>query len=243
MIRKWMERLIEAMYPTRATCLGCGDERGCSEPFLCDTCRNMLRPAYIVARRDDWKKRGLQWAAFVYYYERPIKGLIRAYKFKGVRMLAENLAHELINLIEYRALGPFDLIIPVPLHPSRRQERGFNQAELLARPLAPLCGAELKTDFLIRTKNTRQQSKLRIGKRTENLMSAFSASAELNGMRILLVDDVVTTGSTLCACAEALKAAGAAEVCAVTLAGSHAWRRGRRKNYRLKKKAKIVNRE
>ena len=197
----------------------------------------MLRPAYIIAQRDDWKERGLQWTAFAYYYERPIKGLIRAYKFKGVRMLAENLAHELINLIEYRSLGSFDLIVPVPLHPSRRHERGFNQAELLARPLAPLCGAVLKQDILVRTKNTRQQSKLKIGKRAENLLSAFSAATDLTGMHILLVDDVVTTGSTLCACAEALKAAGAAEVCAVTLAGSRAWRRGRKKNHRLKKKA------
>ena len=227
---------MELLYPTRAQCLGCGDEQGCDEPFLCETCRKMLRPADIVAKRKEWIDRGLEYAAFAYYYERPVKGLIRAYKFKSVHMLAAGMAQDLVHLIEHRELGPFDLIVPVPLHPSRKMSRGFNQAELLARPLEKTCGAELRTDILKRTKKTKQQSRLKIGKRSANLLSAFSASQDLTGKRILLVDDVVTTGSTLCSCAEALRSAGAQSVAAVTLAGSHAWRRGRKNTYRLKKK-------
>ena len=236
MIRKRIAQILELLYPTRAKCLGCGEEQGCDEPFLCETCRKMLNPADIIAKREEWTERGLEYAAFAYYYERPIKGLIRAYKFKSVHMLASGMAQDLVNLIEHRELGAFDLIIPVPLHPSRKMSRGFNQAELLAYPLAEPCGAEVRTDILKRTKKTKQQSKLKIKKRSENLLSAFSASQDLTGKRILLVDDVVTTGSTLCSCAEALRAAGAQSVAAVTLAGSHAWRRGRKKTYRLKKK-------
>ena len=128
------------------------------------------------------------------------------------------------------------MIVPVPLHPSRKRSRGYNQAELLARPLAEPCGAEFCPDVLKRTKKTRQQSRLKVKKRSANLLNAFTASQDLTSLRILLVDDVVTTGSTLCSCAEALRAAHAQSVAAVTLAGSHAWRRGRKKTYRLKKK-------
>ena len=234
MIRKMINQLLEIIYPTRASCIGCGNDQGCDEPFLCETCRKMLKPSDIVAKRDDWKQRGLEWISFVYYYERPVKGMIRAYKFKGVRMLAESMAQDMGNLFEHRNLGLFDLIIPVPLHPARLRERGFNQAELLAGPLASLCGAQLRTDVLRRTKRTKQQSKLKLKRRRANLLSAFSASTDLTGMRILLIDDVVTTGSTLCSCAEALKAAGAAEVCAAVFAGSHAWHKGRKRAYRQK---------
>ena len=234
MIWAAIAKIVEILYPTRAKCLGCGDEQGCDEPFLCETCRKMLRPADIVARREEWTERGLEYAAFAYYYERPVKGLIRAYKFQSVHMLASDMAQDLVNLIEHRQLGPFDMIIPVPLHPSRKLSRGFNQAELLARPLSKICGAELHTDVLKRRKKTKQQSKLKVKNRSINLLDAFAASRDLTGQRILLVDDVVTTGSTLCACAEALRAAGAQNVAAVTLAGSHAWRRGRKKIYRLK---------
>ena len=236
MIRETIAKILEILYPTRAKCLGCGDEQGCEEPFLCETCRKLLRPADIVAKREDWTERGLEYAAFAYYYERPVKGLIRAYKFKSVHMLASNMAQDLMNLIEHRQLGPFDMIVPVPLHPSRKRSRGYNQAELLARPLAEPCGAEFCPDVLKRTKKTRQQSRLKVKKRSANLLNAFTASQDLTGLRILLVDDVVTTGSTLCSCAEALRAAHAQSVAAITLAGSHAWRRGRKKTYRLKKK-------
>jgi len=234
-IRKVIDQILEVIYPTRAVCLGCGDEQGCEEPFLCEACRKRLKPSNVMAKREEWKKSGLEWAAFAYYYERPVKGLIRAYKFRHVRMLSETMAQELVNLVKCREVGYFDMIIPVPLHPSRQRDRGYNQAELLARPLAAICG-ELRTDVLKRSKKTKQQSKLRITKRESNLMDAFSAVENLEGKRILLVDDVVTTGSTLCSCAKTLKKAGAAQVCAVTLAGSRAWRRGRKRSCRLKRK-------
>lgn len=236
MIRKAIGWILEALYPTRAKCLGCGDDQGCDEPFLCSECRRLLKPVNIVARKDSWKARGLESAAFVYYYEKPVKGLIRAFKFQSVKMLADSMAQEMDELIEARELDGFDAVIPVPLHPSRKSQRGFNQAELLARPIAERYGAQMRTDILKRTRRTKQQARLRIEERGANLSSAFTASRNAAGMSVLLVDDVVTTGSTLCACAEALKEAGAREIHAIALAGSRSWKRGNVRKYRLKKK-------
>lgn len=236
MIRDFLEWILELVYPTRAQCLGCGDILGTDEPFLCPVCRKLFKPVDVVGKREEWTERGLEYAAFAHYYGRPVKGLIRSYKFKSVHMLAGILAQELINMAEHRQLGPYDMVVPVPLHPTRLRKRGYNQAELLAGPLAEALGVPLRTDVLGRRKKTKQQSKLSVRKRGANLADAFMAVRDLTGMRILLVDDVVTTGSTLCACAEALKSAGATSVSAAALAGSYAWKRGRKKVYRLKKK-------
>ena len=235
MIEKLREMILELLYPTRARCLGCGDEEGCDEPFLCEECRKLLKASDVLTSHREWKEHGLEAAAFVYYYGRPIRGLIRAYKFQGVWMLAENMAQDMERLLRRRMPLEFDMIVPVPLHPARQRDRGYNQAEMLARPLAESCGVELRTDVLSRVRKTKQQSKLKRSSRAGNTHSAFCAKNDLTGKRILLVDDVVTTGSTLCACSDALKAAGAKEIHAIALAGSRMCGKYRSVRYRRKK--------
>ncbi len=230
------KKLLEILYPTRAVCLGCGDEQGCDQPFLCDKCIRLLSPVYVRVSRAEWRERALASAGFIYYYGRPIRGLIRAFKFQGVRMLAPSLAPELACLLERRyAPEQFDMLIPVPLHPSRQRDRGYNQAEALAMELAELAGIPVRTDVLIRTRRTKQQAKLGHGSRAANTLGAFRCKEDLTGKRILLLDDVITTGSTVCACAEALRAANASVVHAVALAGTHACHRGKKRVYRRKK--------
>ncbi len=231
------EWLMELLFPTRAVCLGCGDEHGCDEPFLCADCRKLLKAENVAVERTEWRKHGLDRVSFVYYYGKPVKGLIHAFKFRGVRMLAESMAHDLDSLIEQRhPAEQYDLIVPVPLHPSRLYQRGYNQAEVLAVPLGVLRGIEVRTDVLYRIRKTRQQAKLHRSKRSRNTLAAFRATDGAAGKRVLLIDDVVTTGSTLCACSDALKAAGAQEIHAITLAGSRACYTGKVKRYRLRKK-------
>lgn len=213
--------ILELLFPTRARCLGCGDERGCDKPFLCDVCRAMLSPEYIVVRREKWQKRHLSQVAFVYHYGRPIRGMIQSFKYKGVRMLARQFAVEMNRLITLRNLETYDMIIPVPLHPSRLRSRGFNQAQLLAEELSSLCGIPVRTDVLRRIRKTRQQAKLSHEAREANLSKAFEATTSIHGTRVLILDDVITTGSTVCSCAEALYKAGAADVQAISIAGMH----------------------
>ena len=117
--------------------------------------------------------------------------------------------------------GSWDMIIPVPLHPRRQKEREFNQAEVLGRALTRATGVALVTKFLQRTIDTRSQTRLPRTQRRENVRRAFrfrGTKGELAGKRIIVVDDVMTTGATTSACARLLRQNGAEEVCVWTLA-------------------------
>ncbi len=111
-----------------------------------------------------------------------------------------------------------DIIAPVPLHPSRLAERGYNQSALLARVLAAEVGVPLDERLLIRHRATAHQVGLGQAERTRNVTGAFACRGAAAGKRVMLVDDVATTGATLEACAVALREAGATNVAALTLA-------------------------
>lgn len=113
----------------------------------------------------------------------------------------------------------FDLVVPVPLHPARKRERGFNQAELLAKLLADRSGLTMQ-NALERIRYTTTQTAYDRGERMENLRDAFRLRKKMNvrDSRVLLIDDVLTTGSTLSECARVLKAHGAISVHAATAA-------------------------
>lgn len=116
--------------------------------------------------------------------------------------------------------GVWDWIVPVPLHPLKQREREFNQAERLAVRLAAATRMAVKLNCLRRVLPTRTQTRLHRAQRTENVRRAFATpdGLKLDGQRIVLVDDVFTTGATTNACARALKQAGASEVCVWTVA-------------------------
>lgn len=133
--------------------------------------------------------------------------------------LARPLAHLLFPVAT--ALGPIDVVVPVPLHASRLRERGFNQAALLSAPLARHLGTRHAPVLLVRTRRTPPQAELGAAARRTNVVGAFAVKGRaVSGARVLVVDDVRTTGATLDACVVALRAAGAARVSALTLAQS-----------------------
>ncbi len=109
-------------------------------------------------------------------------------------------------------------IVPVPLHPVKERERGFNQAERLAAGVAKYLGLPMETKFLRRVKYTKTQTNLTRKERLANMHNAFEAPGRMPFSRLLLIDDVMTTGSTASACAAALRGAGAARVDVLTLA-------------------------
>lgn len=150
-------------------------------------------------------------------YEGSLQKLIHLFKYGKVETLAAPLGRLLIRTLPREQR--FDLVMAMPMHWRKRWERGFNQAELLARPVAKRYGLKLSTN-LRRKRYTQPQAGLTELERRENLKDSFRVrrAEQIVGKRILLIDDVLTTGATLRAGAAALKNAGAAHVSALTLA-------------------------
>jgi ComF family protein len=147
-------------------------------------------------------------AAFVYAY--PVDGLIHALKYGGQLALAGMFAQKLHQRIGETAL--VDLIVPLPLHPARLAERGFNQAGEIAKALSRLTRIAMDARLGRRVRNTAPQTDLPWRARAANIRQAFACERNLSGLRIAVVDDVMTTGATLDEFARTLKRSGAARV-------------------------------
>ena len=140
-----------------------------------------------------------------------VRDIVFDLKYRGIRALAPDMGELLARHLESSRLAA-DLIVPVPLHRRRERERGYNQAALLAYELGRRTGLPVAA-ALRRTKDTPPQvAMLGPEKRRANIDGAFECVADVRDRRVLLIDDVVTTGSTMGACAAPLKAAGASNV-------------------------------
>ena len=198
-----------------AACAGCGaaQEQARQEP-LCPACLRQMP----IQQPPLCYRAGL-WALSPWAYEGTARELVLALKYNGRLPLASFLAREMAGAVRER-LGedPADLVAPIPLHPARRRERGFNQAELLAQALARELGIPHRADLLARRRATRPQTELTRRDRSDNVRGAFTLEPgqRLDGLRCLLVDDVLTTGATAAACARLLRAGGTASVTVVT---------------------------
>ena len=193
-------------------CWSCRAPASRGQP-LCAACRARLRflggePVTLLGVR--------VWAALS--YEGPARDLVGALKFRGARRLAHALAGFLASSVLLDCRPPGDaVLVPVPLHPGRRRRRGFNQAEAIATALADRCGLQV-SDCLRRAGPGRRQVGRDRGARLSGPAGTIAVGTRAPPPRAVLVDDVVTTGATLGACARALRAAGTVEVGAVVLA-------------------------
>ena len=217
---------LDWIYPPN--CGGCGTSgaRWCKEcaqvtteilPPICPICGNpnindapcgrcqISRPLYTSLR---------SYTAF----SGVIREAIHKYKYKNEVGLGEALARLMITSIE-KLNWPLDIITSVPLGLVRLRERGYNQATLLARPIALFLKAPFSSRALLRTRETRSQVGLSVYERLENMNGAFQAKSDLVlGKNVLVVDDVATSGATLNACAKALLDSGASSVYGFSLA-------------------------
>ncbi len=222
----WFWQGVDLLFPPQ--CAGCGRQgvRWCqdcqhkvlpvpqpfcplcglpvSAPGRCLKCQAQP-PAFDALR---------SWAVFA----APLRQALHSLKYRRNLGLGESLARQMapfVSGLEWKA----DVFLPVPLSASRLRERGYNQVGLVARPLALLLGWRYLPQALTRIRETRSQVGLTPTERRANVRDAFRARTSLvQGRRVVLVDDVATTGATLDAAAQALRRAGAIEVRAVTLA-------------------------
>jgi len=176
-------------------------------PFECSNCREM--ELYFSSAR----------SAVVAH--NAVRELIHRYKYQRALwfepFLAQLLLHKALPVLGRR---DWEFIVPVPLHPVKQREREFNQAERLAAQLSAATGIPLNTGLLWRIRPTATQTLLTRQQRAANMRGAFAVrpGVRLNGERVVLMDDVFTTGATTNACAQVLRAAGAGDVCVWTVA-------------------------
>lgn len=163
-------------------------------------------------------------ALWVLERDGPVRALVHALKYRGLRRIGPVIGGRIGGRLLRDGQRPFDGVVPLPLHPSRRRERGYNQADLLARGVAERLGAPVLPEILVRRRRGPSQTRGDRDERAAAVRGAFAVPdpSAVSGRRLLLVDDVVTTGSTAAAAAGALTAAGAAcvHVAAAALAGS-----------------------
>jgi ComF family protein len=154
------------------------------------------------------------WAVF----DSPIQNGLHTMKYRGNVAFGESIAEQMSAFV-CALQWPIDVLIPVPLGKKRLKERGYNQVALVARPLAYQLDWRYGPDALWKTRETRSQVGLGISARSENVQNAYRADPEVvKQKRILIMDDVATTGSTISACTAALLSAGAREVYVLTIA-------------------------
>jgi ComF family protein len=198
-------------------CAKCRDEFELVEPPLCPHCGRPRSNGCLcpLCQRDPLQIDGVRSVA---YFDGTLREAIHRFKYYNQQDLAIPLGKLMGNYWEKSPL-PAEIIVPVPLHKDRLRERGYNQATLLARELAKSIGLPVSENSLMRVRATRPQVDLNAEERKENVGDAFRCSnEELKGKRVLLIDDVCTTGATLEACSVALRQVGARSVWAFTLA-------------------------
>ena len=207
--------LLDLIFPK--ICVACGK----ISQHLCNECQASIKPVFgykVVPQLDE--------VMFIWHYDNQvIKALIKSFKYDFIIELANNLNyffHQLDYSNKLKMFSSADFLVPVPLHQKRQLWRGFNQSLIIAELLAQIINLPVKNDLITRVVATKQQARLGLTDRLLNLQAAFKVidllDDSLISKKIILIDDVLTTGATLTAMAQALRSKGFSEIKAIVLA-------------------------
>lgn len=236
---KGFEKAMEWIYPSNIYCISCGSIIDNSRDYaLCDSCMQrfhwlgektcqkcgkILSPDYRNPLCWDCRTfdhefdRGFTCVQYGLYE----RGLLMDYKYRGKAYIGRKLGDVLYDRMSLEE-ETFDLLVPVPMHRKKQARRGYNQADIMARRMSRRSGIPCAPGLLQRRRETLPMKGLGPFERYENLRGSFSVSPQnhypIEGKRILLIDDIYTTGSTADACSLALREAGAGRVCVVSFA-------------------------
>ena len=189
----------------------------CGRPFISSVAGQAEKPLCRLCRANFY---AFDFARSFAVYNEELTSAVLLLKYEQITRLGDWFAARLAEVISRAPREwQFDAVVPVPLHMDRKRERGYNQAELIAKPLAKRLGVRFLPETLVRTKPRPPQLVLSRSEHWKSVRGAYSLRdrAKVDKLRILLVDDVLTTGATLDACARALKGAGAASVTGLTV--------------------------
>jgi len=211
--RSYLADFVSLLFPE--LCVACRESLVANEHLLCTDCRfnlpytNFHLQADNIVARQFWGKINIDAAFALYYFNKggKIQNMLHQLKYNGQQQIGNllgNIAGE--QLAKNEIFNAVDYIIPVPLHKKRFRERGYNQSTRFAEGLANKLNAVVEEDNLVRVKSTETQTRKSRFARFENMQEVFVVinPEKLQGKHVLLVDDVITTGSTLEACGEQL---------------------------------------
>lgn len=234
-MHRFWKKCLNILYPR--CCPICHRILKNQEGLICPECAALLKPydgprcmkcGKSVAPQEEFcsecsgRKRFFTEGKGIYFYDDRMKGSLLRYKYYGRREYGDFYAAAMCRYGKKEIeRWQVDLLIPVPLHPSKQRRRGFNQAQYLADRIGAFYGIPVSGSALIKKKKTKSQKKLNAGERCRNLQDAFEVRERLDGLRILVIDDVYTTGSTMDAAAACLVGAGASKVYFLTICMGH----------------------
>lgn len=196
-------------------CAGCFDD---FNPFPAELAGGAALKSTVRAHFGEEAVPPAAWCLYPYRREGRLHEAMHAMKYGGLFPLGELFGRRLAELLRQKGDAAFDAIVPVPLHHLKRVERTYNQSEAIARGMSAVLGLPVATRSLERCLYTGTQTGLGLEARRENMAGAFRPGRERCPARVLLVDDVLTTGATMVSAAKVLKASGAAEVAFATVA-------------------------
>ena len=209
-MRGLFDDFISLFYPR--TCYACGNSLYRNEEVICSFCRFHLPKTNFHKQSENplskvfWGRVKLENVSACYYFSKgsKVQHLLHQFKYNGRYEIGVHLGKLYgSELIEEAAYQDIEMVIPVPLHPAKLRKRGYNQSEKFATGLAQSMGIEVNTTTLIRTYSSETQTRKSRFKRWENVKEIFVVKdpEKITGKHILLVDDVITTGATIEACA------------------------------------------
>ncbi|MBD3226282.1 MAG: ComF family protein [Caldithrix sp.] len=204
-----IEPVMDLLLP--AQCVICTSALSTSEKAVCKTCLDalpLIEQPQINALKDEIEPAYFDYLHLVYQFSEEFQKLAHYLKYKRFKVIAGYFADKLADVLYANGSIPYDVITAVPLHPVRLRERGYNQSALIAANLSTVLNIPFDDSIIQRIKNTQSQTQLNRAQRVKNVTDAFAVKKTGSNSSILLVDDVITTGSTLNACALSLKNEG-----------------------------------
>jgi ComF family protein len=213
--REFFDPIIDVFFPP--ICYICDRYLPHDRKIICEQCWSEI-PEFDGKLDQSLRIRSFDNLFILFEFEEKIRQLIHLLKYKQHLTLCRYFASEAKLIIPNLNNQTYNEIIPVPLYKTRRRERGYNQSEEIANAMAKIYNIPVKNEHLLRIRATSSQTKMTKEEREKNVRNAFHCPVNLDGNHILLVDDVITTGSTIEVCVNILKKAGADIVDVFTIA-------------------------